>query len=298
MSAGEVFGPVDPAAGEAPPFAVTGPPQLRLPASRKGSGSFTVTNVTGRPVRARVFVLPGQGADPSWFQVTGTAERSLPVAGTETVDVAVAVPAEAPPGSSSFRLGAALEEAPDRVVPGPSVSLDVPAAPKRRFPWWIVVVAAVAVLVLVGGGILVWQLTRPDPAPTPTPTPTPTGPDPYLRGDVTVGAGTYLDLDAGSVSTSADVGMDVLFFPGAGSGELGVVGQGPPRLAVVAEASHDACASADGYDDLDAQNVLLLPQNMTYVCVRFTDQRRLAVMSIGPATSAGYGVSFVTWERG
>ena len=84
----------------------------------RGRGRSRCRIVTGRPVRARVLVLPGAGADASWFQVVGESERALPVAGTATVDVAVKVPEKAPAGSFSFAVGAALEEAPDQVVSG------------------------------------------------------------------------------------------------------------------------------------------------------------------------------------
>jgi hypothetical protein len=174
---GQGFGPSGPAAGEAAPFVVGGPSQLNLDASRSGRVSFTVSNVTGRPVRARLNVRAGAGADASWFQIqpevgqppqpspSATAERALPVAGTATVDVTLRVPDQAPAGPATFSLGAALEEAPNQVVSGPTVAFQVPPpAAKRKFPWWIVIVAA-AVL-LVGGGILIWILTRPDPAPT------------------------------------------------------------------------------------------------------------------------------------
>ncbi|MGC5171748.1 hypothetical protein ACLQ2Q_13970, partial [Microbacterium sp. DT81.1] len=62
MSGTEGFGPRGPAAAEGPPFAVAGPASVSLDAGRSGAGSFTVSNVTGRPVRARVLVLPGAGA--------------------------------------------------------------------------------------------------------------------------------------------------------------------------------------------------------------------------------------------
>jgi hypothetical protein len=165
------FGPVAPAAGEGPPFAVAGPSAVTLDAARSASVSFTVSNVSGRPVRARVLVLPGAGADASWFSVVGESERALPVAGTTIVDVAVKVSEKAPAGAASFVLGAALEEAPDRVVSSPTVSLQVPPPKPKPFPWWIVIVAVVALLLLVGGGILIWSLTRPDDAP-PTDSPT------------------------------------------------------------------------------------------------------------------------------
>jgi hypothetical protein len=267
-----------------------------LDAARAGAGSFTVSNVTGRPVRARLLVLPGAGADASWFQVEGESERMLPVAGTTTVDVSVRLKDSVPAGSYSFVLGAALEESPDQVVPGPTVSFEAKPG-RRRFPWWIVIVAAAAVLLLAAGGILIWSLTRPAAEPTTSPTPTQAGPPVYLSDVFLATPDMWFDLDE-SRSTGVPVGgEDVYFYQGAGSGELGVVGQGPPRLAIVDEPTFAACEAATGYDDLAAQNVVLLPDRETFVCVRFTDQLRRAVMSIGPLTGDGFPVSYTTWER-
>ena len=134
MSGGEGFGPVGPVAAEGPPFSVAGPSTVSLDGARSGSGSFTVSNVTGRPVRARLLVLPGAGADAAWFQVVGESERLLPVAGTATVDVSVRVAEQAPAGAFSFAVGAALEEAPDRVVSGPTVAFQVAGAGEAEVP--------------------------------------------------------------------------------------------------------------------------------------------------------------------
>lgn len=181
MSSGGEFGPAGPAPGGLPPFAVAGPSTVSLDAARSVAASFTVSNVTGRPVRARVIVLPGAGAEASWFQVAGESERALPVAGTATVEVAVKVAPDAPAGSYSFALGAALEEAPDQVVSGPTVAFQVPEPKEKKFPWWIVIVVAAAVLLLVGGGLAIWFLTRPPSPPKLTEPPT-------ISGSVEVGS--------------------------------------------------------------------------------------------------------------
>lgn len=189
MSSGGDFGPAGPSQSGAPPFAVGGPSTLSLDESRSGTGSYTVSNVTGRPVRARLLVLPGAGADAGWFRIEGETERPLPIAGTATVDVAVTVPPGAPAGPSSFQVGAALEEAPDQVVSGPTVSFTVPESAKRPFPWWIVIVAAVALVVLIGGGIVIWMLTR-------------TVPDPVLS-------------QPPAITGTAEVGQELAVAPGA-----------------------------------------------------------------------------------
>ena len=296
MSSGG-FGPEGPGVSDAPPFAVAGPSELAVDGSRAGTGSFTVSNVTGRAVRARVLVTPGAGADAGWFAVVGSAERALPDAGTATVQVAVTVPPAAAAGSYTFVVGAALEESPDRVVSGSTVTFAVPEAAKRPFPWWIVIVAA-AVLALAGAAI--WWFTRPDEG---EPTPTDDGAAVFREGVLTLPSGDgYIDLDEGVVLDpglgSTGNGEDIYFYPGAGSGELGLVGQGPPRVAVVDEATFAACESATGYDDLEAQNVLVLANQTVHICVRFTDQGRLAVMTIELDEAGTHSVAFTTWERG
>lgn len=298
VSGGEGFGPEGPSAGSLPPFSISGPVQLTLDdTTRAGAASFTVSNVTGRPVRARLLVQPGAGADASWFQIAGDSERPIPVAGTATVDVSVTVAKPAPAGAASFALGAALEEAPDQVVTGPTVAFTIPAPQKPKFRWWIILVIVAALIVLAGGGFGIWALTRPG-EPEPTSSPTDDGAPVFLSGEFTAEPNSYFDLDTGTVIATSGSGEDVYFYPGAGSGELGVVGQGPPRLAVVDEPTFAACEAATGYDDIDAQNVVLLPDRETYVCVRFTDQARLAVMTVGPAEGTGLHVAFTTWERG
>ena len=163
----EGFGPVGPVAGQGPPFTVAGPSSVTLDGARSGAGSFAVSNLTGRPVRARVLVVPGTGADASWFQIAGESERAVPVAGTATVDVAVKVPEKAPAGSFSFAVGAALEEAPDQVVSGPTVAFEVPEPKKRKFPLLDPDRRrGGALLLLIGGGIAIWLLTRPPADPT------------------------------------------------------------------------------------------------------------------------------------
>ncbi|MGC5173147.1 hypothetical protein ACLQ2Q_21105, partial [Microbacterium sp. DT81.1] len=104
-------------------------------------------------------------------------------------------------GAFSFVVGAALEEAPDQVVSGPTVTFQVPDPKKRRFPWWIVILAAVAALLLAGGGILIYSLTRPegrDPAPSPSATAASTTRPVFNRDDFLVDESSMqedLDMD-------------------------------------------------------------------------------------------------------
>lgn len=180
MSSSGGFGPTGNDASELAPFVIGGPSQLTLDDSRTGTVAFSVSNVTGRPVRARIFVQPGAGTDVGWFLIAGEGpaptgtwsamtERGLPVSGTASIEVTVRVPDAAPAGAASFVLGAALEETPDQVVSGPTVAFEVSAArAKRKFPWWIAAVAAGALVVLVGGGALIWALIGPSSNDSPS----------------------------------------------------------------------------------------------------------------------------------
>ncbi|WP_194410444.1 hypothetical protein [Microbacterium cremeum] len=300
VASGDGFGPEGPTASGAPPFAVAGPTQVALDPARTGTGSFTVSNVSGRPVRARLLVMPGAGADASWFTIEGGPERALPLAGTATVDVAVSVPGEVTPGGYSFTVGAALEEAPDQVVPGPTVALTVPAARRRKFPWWIVIVAAVALVLLIGAGAAVWLLTRPDPQPDPTPTPTSTH-DVFAQYSFPAFGNLSYDLDGErAVDYSVEFEIADLYFSGAlhGTGFLSVVGYGNASLAVVDDPTFEACESALDYTT--GEPITIPAEAETFVCVRFTDQERRALMAFQPSEPATglHVVDTTVWARG
>ena len=60
----------DSSQGAAAPFAVAAPPELMLDgATRAGAARFTVTNLTGRPVRARMIPRGQDGAADGWLAV-------------------------------------------------------------------------------------------------------------------------------------------------------------------------------------------------------------------------------------
>jgi hypothetical protein len=150
---GDGGAPTAPPLGAAP-FAVTAPPELTLTADRSGTTSFTITNLTGRPVRARLVPRGQAGAQDAWLSIVGVAEVPMAVAATITATVQVKVPAEVPVGQHTLFLEVVAEDDTESVA-GQSVSFSVPPAPpvKKRFPWWIVVVAAVALLLIVGGAV-------------------------------------------------------------------------------------------------------------------------------------------------
>ena len=265
-----------------------------MDASRSGSGSFTVSNVTSGAVRARLLVTPGVGAQASWFSVVGSSERALPAAGTVTVEVAVRVPVEVAAGSYSFVVGAALEESPDRVVSGPTVTFAVPEVAKRPFPWWIVIVAAAAVLVLAVGGLGIWWINRPgDPDPTSTPERAV-----FLTGTFTFTGGPVdVDLDTGTVTAGIRDGADLSLsdtdalvatvdVPMAVFAYTGGVG-------LVDAADFATCRSAT----LAASVEVADDAGTTQVCV-LTSDNRIAMMEITstPGDSVLRDIVFTVWE--
>uniref|UniRef100_S0DE06 Uncharacterized protein n=1 Tax=termite gut metagenome TaxID=433724 RepID=S0DE06_9ZZZZ len=333
MSGAEGFGPSGPGAAESPPFSVAGPSQIQLDPTRRGPASFTVSNVTGRPVRARLFVLPGANTDAAWFAIAPegvaaapvggqtAAERSLPVAGTATVEVTVSVPPDAPAGTASFTLGAALEEAPDRLTASPTVTFEIPPAEKRKFPWWIVIVAVVAILVLAGGGLLIWELLRdrstPSESPTPTdamPTPTPS-PTPSVHtqmSDTVSMRDSILDLESGAVWELTNgkfiPGGDVWFYDsnavfegGAGSSEL-LLSSFNSSIAIVPDAELETCRAAmapgaDGQTPPTYTTIvdLAVPQ---HVCL-ITGERHYAVFTVAPQVTGvpDRQIDWIVWAE-
>jgi hypothetical protein len=151
----------------ATPFAVTAPPELTLAADRTGRTSFTVTNVTGRPVRARLVPKGQGGAQDGWLAVVGPAEVPMNVGSTVTTTIAVTVPPEVAEGKHTLLLEVVAEDDTESVT-GQSVAFTVPPAivqAKKKFPWKLLIIIAV-VVVLIGGGAAVFALTRGSSAPS------------------------------------------------------------------------------------------------------------------------------------
>ncbi|MFH8251386.1 hypothetical protein ACH3VR_13520 [Microbacterium sp. B2969] len=292
MSGAEGFGPEGEAGAESAPFAVSGPAALTLDqATRKGTASFTVSNVTGRPVRVRLAVQAGAGTDAAWFAIAGDAERPLPVAGTATVDVAVTVPDPAAAGSGSFTLGAALEEEPDEVVPSPTVSFEIPPSKRKPFPWWIVIVVIVALVLLGGGGILIWTLTRPGaPEPSPTSTPTPTS-TVFLSDDFLVDTSSKsVDLDGDG---AADVQVDDADLGPAIPADRPTTVFGVNRgVAIVDQPTREACRAVV----LESSVQIAQDASGVFVCV-FTSGEHSGILEFGPTLDDETRKVLVTlWE--
>jgi hypothetical protein len=148
------------------PFEVTTPKTTTaLGSDGKTDVTFSVSNVSGQPLRANFVVLPDDPKNASSLSVVGNPsfDFSKDSALTQVV-TRVAPPASAPPGTISFKLRALSAERPDDdYTDSPTVAVTVGRPAKKPFPWWIIV-AIVAVLLVVGG--VLWFVLRPKPAQT------------------------------------------------------------------------------------------------------------------------------------
>jgi hypothetical protein len=168
------LGPSTPTAEGPAPFSISAPTELTLAADRSGTTTFTVTNLTGRPVRARLLPKGVGSTDQAWLSVVGEAERPLAVAGTVTVDVKVTVPPTTPAGTYTARLDVAAEDATETVA-GQTVSFKVPEPEKKKgAPVGLFILIAVVVLALIAGGVYFFLL-RGGGAPENTAAPTVSG---------------------------------------------------------------------------------------------------------------------------
>ncbi len=84
---------------------------------RRGERTFSVTNVSGREIRARASLDIDAPAEPGWLSIQGTSEgedvRTFDVDGNEQFTVLLAAPAEAPAGDYTYRLVVASTVDPD-----------------------------------------------------------------------------------------------------------------------------------------------------------------------------------------
>lgn len=149
-----------PVPGPAPaPFSITAPPEVKLSAERVGTTTFTVTNLTGRPLRARMIPRGQAGAEDSWMSVVGDPEVPMGIAATVTVDVKITVPPSAPGGQHLLVLQVVPEDDTESVT-GQAVGFTAPppqpveVKPKRR---WLRVVLIIigSLLALIGLAVVV-----------------------------------------------------------------------------------------------------------------------------------------------
>jgi hypothetical protein len=112
-------------------FVITSPTNtVLLGTDRTGQAAFTVSNQTGRGVRARASVAALAPTQSPWLALAGASERDFPIGGTEQITVTVTVPPEAAAGLYPFRLDVASVVNPDEDwAQGPVVAFQVPELP-------------------------------------------------------------------------------------------------------------------------------------------------------------------------
>lgn len=115
-------------------FSITTPSvSVELEPNRVGEVPFTVTNVSGEALRARVRVTPSPGGPPDWFSVEGDAEQSFDSGAARQFTVRVEPPLGAAAGSYSFRLDAiGIEHPDDDYAEGPTCQVSVPGSKPPR----------------------------------------------------------------------------------------------------------------------------------------------------------------------
>ncbi|MDQ3896445.1 MAG: hypothetical protein M3326_04180 [Actinomycetota bacterium] len=177
--------------------------------TRTGTIPVTVSNISGRPVRIRLNLVPTPPAEAAWLGVTGEAEREFANGASDQFTVQVTVPPTAPAGTYTFKPVAAAEDRPmEEFTDGPTLSVKVEAPDEKKpFPWWLV---AVGVGVLLLAVLIIVLLSRDgdENGPTTTTTSTTTTAPPRIKSQGTgVIHGTFLfDFDAGQeTQAGADV---------------------------------------------------------------------------------------------
>jgi hypothetical protein len=116
------------------PFAITTPSTtVYLPENRVGEMPFTVTNMTEQDKQGAVSVVPLDDAPPKWFKPS-KAQVSLRPKGSDQVVVQVEPPLGAVAATHLFRLDVDDPATTEPAIPGPSVSVVVPAS-TAKFSW-------------------------------------------------------------------------------------------------------------------------------------------------------------------
>lgn len=126
--------------------------------SATGSVVFNVTNKSSDGCDGRLSVVPSGSAVENWFSVGGSRERAFGAGETQTVTIAVTVPAGIAAGDYPFRLRAVAVNDPDNDhAEGPVATAKVPPPtgpdPKPGIPWWVWLIIGLVALAVVGGGL-------------------------------------------------------------------------------------------------------------------------------------------------
>lgn len=131
--------------------------------------SVTVTNTSGRPIRAQARVVALGNTAPGWLKIGGEVERDLAVGEARQFVVTFTIPAGTPAGKYSARLNVVSVKNPDDdFAEGPVISCEVtaapappPAPPKKAWLFWVLLA------LILGGGLVGYLALRHDPETKP-----------------------------------------------------------------------------------------------------------------------------------
>lgn len=138
-------------------FEITTPENhIRLDGSRAGSATFTLANLSGHALRARITVTAEPPIAQPWLSISGASERIIDAGAVVAVDVQIAAPTSAAPGRYVFSVGAADTDRPDDTFSeSPSVSFDVAEVrPPKINPLLIIVPVIVVVAIVLAIALL------------------------------------------------------------------------------------------------------------------------------------------------
>jgi hypothetical protein len=143
--------------------------QFTLDAQQHGELTFTVTN-PGAVTDIAVFdVVPGAGAQVSWFTVDEPQRRIPGHNGFASFLVKAAVPVGTPAGRYEiYGRASSADTAPEESARlSGRVTLDIAAQEKKKFPWLPVAVGAVLLLIVLG--VVGYLVLKPSGKKTPPP---------------------------------------------------------------------------------------------------------------------------------
>src|SRR5882724_2642068 len=96
------------------PFNITAvTPVVPLTSDREGKASYTVSNVSGAPIRGRANLTPVDQTRMDWLKLDGDIERDFSVNGTQQYTVEIKVPVTAVAGDYTFHLDMVGVQNPD-----------------------------------------------------------------------------------------------------------------------------------------------------------------------------------------
>lgn len=249
------------------PWVIDSPAQqVELDEKGVGETTFTVTNFGPSQNRVMFEIVPGDGASEQWFAVP-EPQRLVSAAGSVIYQVKIRVPQETAAGSYEFSGRAYSADGPPEENSSTSnrVKMDVKGAakPKRKLnPLLLVAAAAVVLLVL---GVTAFFLFR--------------GGGDDEGGEIVLANQTLVVPQNGSVDLDTGTIVRVggsMQFRALNANEQFIQPLGGAKIAVVTDASFEACAAAPVLDVLISTRALVAG---TAVCVE-TPQQRMAVITV------------------